>query len=101
MPFPVVPAVTVHHAELLEVVQAVFDVTVNEVEPASVPTFWFAGDTDRVGVAPAWVTVTVTGVDPDCDTVILAIRCVSEVFSVQLAVIVPFPVPDAVTVHHV
>ena len=77
------------------------DVTVNEVLPAVAGTFWFDGATSSVGVAPAWVTVTTTGEIPVTVTVTFATRAVVFGFVVKFAVIVPFPVPEGVTVHHV
>ena len=50
VPFPVPEEVTVHHVWLLTTVQAAFEVTVNEVDPAGVAgTFWFEGVTVSVG----------------------------------------------------
>lgn len=45
-------------------------------------TFWFGGITVRVGVAPAWVTVTVTFGAPDAVTVIVATLLATDVFIV-------------------
>jgi hypothetical protein len=77
------------------------EVTLNVVLPAAEVTAWFDGLTLKVGVAPDCVTVTVTGVKPTTVTVRVATRDVTEVFSVQVAEIVPFPVPEAVIVHQV
>ncbi len=74
MPFPVPEGVTVHQVWLLEAVQPVFEVTENEVLPEEVVTFWFGGVTFNVGEAPAWVTVTIDGVNPETVTVMLATR---------------------------
>lgn len=53
------------------------------VVPAGVDgTFWLAGVTDSVGVAPAWVTVTVTVGAPDAVTVMVATLLVADVFIV-------------------
>jgi hypothetical protein len=49
MPFPVPPGVAVHQDALLLVVQAVLDVTVNDVLPAAAPAFWLGGVTEMVG----------------------------------------------------
>ena len=57
-------------------------VTVKLVVPAGVVTFWFGGVTDRVGEAPPWVTITVTGAIPETVVVILATRAVTPVFCV-------------------
>ena len=78
----------------------VLEVTAKEVFPAGAGTFWFCGVTPRVGAAPSWVTVTVTGDRLFTVTVMVAIRWFTVRFSVLLATIVPFPVPEAVTVHH-
>lgn len=51
--------------------------------------------------APAWVTVTTSGVSPVTVTVILATRVDVVRFSLYVAVSVPLPVPEAVTVHQV
>jgi hypothetical protein len=75
------------------------DVTVKEVAPAPGVTFWFEGDTDRIGAVPTWVRVTITGLNPLTVTVILATLCMTDMFSEKVDVIVPFPVPDEVTVH--
>ena len=48
----------------------------------------------------AWVTVTITGLTPGTVTVIVAVR-VEPVFCKQVAIILPFPLPDGVTVHQV
>ena len=53
-----------------------------------------------MGGAAAWVTVTTTGVNPDTVTVMLATLDEAIVFSVKLAISVPVPVPEGVTVHH-
>jgi hypothetical protein len=57
------------------------------------------GVTINVGLTPACVTVTITGVNPVTVTVILAIREETNVFAVYVAVIVPLPVPEEVTIH--
>ena len=100
VPLPDPEGVIVHHAALLLVVQLVFDVTVNEVLPAEALTFWLAGATLSDGDPAAWVTVTDTGPIPVTVTVIVAIRLLREVFSEKVAVSVPLPTPEGVTVHH-
>ena len=73
--------VTVHQVWLLATVQDELEVTVKVVCPAGVAgTFWLGGVTVRVGVAPAWVTVTTTGVSPVTVVVILATRVVVRGF---------------------
>lgn len=52
-----------------------------------------------MGVVPLCVTVTTTGLNPATVTVRLASLVVMVVFSVNEAVIVPFPLPDKVGVH--
>ena len=64
-------------------------------------TAWLEGVTLKVGVAPAWVTVTTIGVSPATVTVIFAVRWTIVVFSVYVAETVPLPEPDKVTVHQV
>ena len=59
---------------MLDAVQLVLDVTENDVFPEDAVTGWSAGATDSVGAAPAWVTVTTTGVSPDTVTVTFATR---------------------------
>ena len=71
-----------HHAALLEVVQAELEVTVKLVLPAEELTFWLTGVTVRVGDPAAWVTVTTTGASPVTVTVILAVRPVRSMFCV-------------------
>ena len=61
-------------------VQEAFEVTVKGVVPAAAVTFWLGGVTESVGVAPAWVTVTTTGVRPTTVTVTLATREVVRIF---------------------
>jgi hypothetical protein len=68
--------------------------------PAEAGTFILSGVTTKVGVVPACVTVTITGVSPATATVILATRTFEVVFSSYVAVSVPFPDPEGVTVHH-
>jgi hypothetical protein len=58
----------------LLVVQLAFEVTLNVEVPASKDTVCVSGETPRVGAAPAWVTVTVTGVRPITVTVMIAVR---------------------------
>ena len=99
VPFPVPEVVTVHQPWLLEAVHAAFEVTLKGVVPAAAATFWFEGVTDRVGAA--WVTVTTTAVRPGVVTVTFAMRCEAVLFSVKVAVILPSPVPEGVTVHQV
>jgi hypothetical protein len=83
VPLPVPDGVTVHHVWFDAAVQSALDVTVKFVVPAGVAgTFWFEGVTDSVGVAPAWVTVTVTVGAPDAVTVIVATLLVADVFIV-------------------
>ena len=53
-----------------------------------------------MGEVAACVTVTTTGVKPATVTVMLATLCVSSVLAVNVAVMVPFPFPEEVTVHH-
>ena len=101
VPFPEPDVVMVHQAWSLEEIQVVLEVTVKEVLPAAVVTFWLAGVTDRVGTTPACVTVTTIGVSPVTVTVTFAIRWVVSIFCVYVAVIVPFPEPEAVTLHQV
>ena len=101
VPLPDPAAVTVHHVWSLVTVQLVLDVTVKLAFPAGAATFWFGGVTVNDGAAPDWVTVTITGVRPITVVVTLAIRVYMVGLSVKLAVIVPLPDPEAVTVHHV
>ena len=49
---------------------------------------------------PAWLTVTVTGASPETVTVSVATLAGINVLAVYVAVIVPFPVPEAVGTHH-
>ena len=86
---------------MLVTVQDELLVTVYMVEPEVNGTSIFDGVTRRVGVAPAWVTVTVIGVPDPFETLILATLWSRLVFSVKFAVSVPLPVPFGVTVHHV
>ena len=75
--------VTIHQVWSLTTVQDELEVTANVVDPAGVAgTFWLAGVTVRVGVAPACVTVTTMGEIPDTVVVILATREVVRVFTV-------------------
>lgn len=99
VPLPLPEGVTVHQAALLKTLQAVFEVTVNDVLPAEALTFWLAGVTASEGDPAAWVTVTATGPIPVTVTVIVAIRLLRAVFSVNVAVSVPLPTPEGVTVH--
>ena len=83
VPLPDPEVFTVHQDWSLETVQEEFEVTVNAVDPAGVAgTFWFGGVTVRVGVAPACVTVTTTGVSPVTVVVMLATREVVRAFTV-------------------
>jgi hypothetical protein len=50
VPLPDPEVVTVHHDWLLLAVHEEFEVTENDVEPASGETVWFEGVTERVGV---------------------------------------------------
>ena len=76
------------------------EVNVNDALPAGVyGTLWFAGVTVSVGVAPAWVTVTVAVGAPEAVAVIVATLGVIRVLTGYVAVIVPFPLPESVTVH--
>ena len=72
-----------------------------EVLPDKVLTVWLGGVTDSVGAAPAWVTVTTTGDSPGTVTVTFATLCETVEFWEYVAVSVPFPLPEGVTVHHV
>jgi len=99
VPFPAPDGVTVHQVWLLLAVQLVFAVTVKSVDPDVEATAWFKGLTDNVGAA--WVTVTTTGDNPATVTVTFATRAEAVLFAVHVAVIVPFPDPDGVTVHQV
>ena len=76
------------------------EVTEKIVFPAATPTFLFGGETLKVGTPAACVTVTTTGLNPATITVILAERGAMVVFSEYVAVKVPEPVPEGVTVHH-
>ena len=77
VPFPVPDGVTEHQVWLLDVVQEELEVTVKLVWPAGdAGTFWLGGVTVSVGAAPAWVTVTTTGVSPVTVVVMLATRWV-------------------------
>ena len=79
---PVPEGVTVHQVWSLTTVHEEFEVTVKFVEPAGVAgTFWLGGVTERVGVTPACVTVTMTGEIPATVTVMFATREVSKVFT--------------------
>jgi hypothetical protein len=83
VPLPLPDELTVHQVWLLTTVQDEFDVTANEVDPAGVEgTFWLEGVTVRVGVAPACVTVTITGEIPDTVVVMLATLAVTNVLTV-------------------
>jgi hypothetical protein len=83
VPFPEPERVTVHQAWSLDAVHAEFEVTAKAVLPAADVTFWLGGVTTSVGVAPLWVTVTVTGLAmPAPVTVMVAMRELREVFSV-------------------
>jgi hypothetical protein len=83
VPLPLPLGVGTAHAWSLTTVHAEFEVTANEVDPAGVAgTFWLAGNTVSVGVAPAWVTVTVTGDIPATVVVILAVLGVVRVLTV-------------------
>ena len=57
---------------MLLVVQLVLEVTENDVFPEDEVTAWLDGVTNKVGEAPTWVTVTVTGVKPVTVTVMVA-----------------------------
>jgi len=46
------------------------------------------------------VTVTLWSGKPETETVRVAIRVTSDEFSPKFAVMVPFPVPEGVAVHH-
>ena len=96
------PGETVHQPALQLVVQEVLDVTLNVVLPAGVfGTFWLGGTTVSVGAPAAWVTVTTIGVSVATVTVILAILDTVVGLTAYDATMVPFPVPDGVTMHHV
>ena len=83
VPFPDPEVLTVHQVWSLATVQDEFEVTVKAVDPAGVAgTFWLAGVTARVGVAPACVTVTTTGLRPVTVTVMFATREVVRAFTV-------------------
>jgi hypothetical protein len=58
-----------------------------------------AGVTASVGVVPDWVTVTLTEVAPGAETVIVATLEFVVVLAVKVAIMVPSPVPEGVTVH--
>ncbi len=73
---------TLNHATLSSTVQLVFEARVNVVDPAGAVTFWIAGNTKRIGAAPAWLTVTTTFGTPVADTVIVPDLGLTEVFSV-------------------
>ena len=98
VPLPDPDGVTVHHVWLLVAVQAEFEVTVKGVVPGVAVTTCVEGVTASVGAA--WVTVTTTGVTPLTVTVMLAVLWASVVFCEYVAISVPLPVPDGVTVHH-
>ena len=89
-----------HQTASLVTVQADPVTTLNGEVPAGEGTVWLSGVTVRVGAVPAWVTVTATGVNPVTVTVRLATLAPAPVFSSYVAVIVPFPVPEGVIVHH-
>ena len=102
VPFPDPDGVTVHQDWLLTTVQAAFEVTVKVVDPAGVAgTFWLGGVTDIVGTTAAWVIVVTIGVIVATVVVTLATLGLPVRLSVYVAVIVPFPEPDGVTVHQV
>lgn len=101
VPFPLPEGVTVHHPELLDAIQLVFDVTVNVVTPSLLVTFWLGGVTASVAAAPDCETVTVWAGRPVTVTVMVATRGDVEAFAVYVAEIEPFPEPLLVTVHHV
>lgn len=82
MLLPVPEGVTVHQLALLAVFQAEFDIRLKLVFPEGAVTFWFAGVTDKVGIMPDCVTVTLTGVRPITVTVTVAIRDVVRVLLV-------------------
>ena len=82
VPFPTPEAVTVSHEESLTAIHGEFEVTANVVLPEGYCTLRFAGLTVKVGMVPAWVTVTTMGARYGDTTVILAIRSVVAVFSV-------------------
>jgi len=84
VPFPAPEGVTVHHGWSLTTVQLQpeVDITLNEVVPAPDATFWLGGVTDNEHDADAWVTVTMTGVTPLTEIVILATRILPVVFCV-------------------
>ena len=100
MPLPVPDGVEVHQAASLLVVHAELEVTLKPVIPAGAVTFWFAGVTAKVGAEPDWETVTVTAGIPVTVTVTVATREVGIVLAINVAMIVPLPVPEGVTVHH-
>jgi energy-converting hydrogenase Eha subunit H len=84
---------------LLVAVQEVFDATENAAVPGASVTFWFEGVTDNVGIAPAWVTVTDLLLTPVPETVIVAVLVSVLLFIEYVAVIVPLPLPEGLTVH--
>ena len=100
VPLPVPDGVMVHQAASLAADHAELEVTVKLVFPAGAVTFWLGGVTANVGAVPPCVTVIVTGVAPEAETVILATREAAPPFAAYVAVSVPFPVPEGVTVHH-
>ncbi len=101
VPLPNPEGVTEHQDAALLASQAELEVTVKLVVPTGAVTFWLDGLTLNEAPAPACVTVTITGLMPITVTVILATRQLVEVFSVNVAVMVPFPLPEGVIVHHV
>ena len=99
VPLPVPPEVTVHQPALLWAVQVVLEVTVKFVVPAAAVTLCDEGLTLRVGAVPACTTVTVCLFAPFADTVMVAVRLLSSLLAVKVAVMVPLPVPPEDTVH--
>jgi len=96
-PLPLAPAVGVSHTALLVVVQAqpAGAVTVTDPVPATAVNDWLAAEMVKVHGVPACVTVTVWPA-----MVRLAVRVVWPVFAVaaKVSVLVPLPLPPAVTV---
>ena len=82
VPDPVPEGVTEHQATSLFAIQLELEVTVKFVEPAEEVTVWFGGVTANSGAVPNWVTVTITGGIPETNTVSVATRWLTEVFSV-------------------
>ncbi len=82
VPVPVPACVTVHHAASLSAIHEVFEVTSKLVLLVAANTFCTDGDTLRVGIPAAWVTVTLTVVKP----VTLTVRVATRATKVGLAV---------------